>query len=86
MGKDFATTISVGFRAPDFKSLVTALWQDTCKSMDSDRFYSDVADMPTPPVSPGLLSQQACNSMSRTVSDLVSNTCVNFIFIQSNLN
>ena len=35
MGTAPGSTISVGFRAPDYKSLVTAHWEDTC-NIDSN--------------------------------------------------
>mmetsp|Transcript_14603 Transcript_14603/g.32829 ORF Transcript_14603/g.32829 Transcript_14603/m.32829 type:complete len:578 (-) Transcript_14603:142-1875(-) len=68
------TTISVGFRAPNYKSLVTALWEDICTNVlsDEDCFYSDIGDLTAAPQSPGLVSPQARGSIAREIVQKVS--------------
>jgi ribosomal protein L16 Arg81 hydroxylase len=69
LGDGPSTTISVGFRAPNYKSLVTALWEDICTNVlsDDDSFYTDLGDLAAAPASPGLVSPQARGSMAREI-------------------
>ena len=73
MGDVPGTTISVGFRAPDYRSVVTALWEDVCNTFttDDNAFYKDEQDLLSAPASPGEISSSALGTISADIQSKV---------------
>lgn len=74
MGDRPGTTISVGFRAPNYKSVITALWEDVsnnCLSED-DAFYRDGDNLRTVPVSAGEITNNVLGTMRAEIEEKVS--------------
>eukprot|EP01032_Pedospumella_encystans_P010513 gene10513-12279_t len=71
IGDTHGTTISVGFRAPNYKSVVTALWEEIGSSHlpDEEAFYKDGTDLLTVPLSPGSISELAINSIKTEIQN-----------------
>lgn len=63
------TTISIGFRAPNYQSLVTAMWEEVCsqKLSDDNSFYADGGVLTQAPASPALISAEARAQMQSDV-------------------
>ena len=72
-GDTHGTTISVGFRAPNYKSVVTALWEEISSFHlpDEKAFYKDGTDLLKVPLSPGSISHQAINSIKTEIQSKV---------------
>lgn len=69
IGDTPGTTISVGFRAPNYRSVVTALWEEICSTSlpDEEAFYKDGSDLTTVPLSPGSISDRAIGSINADI-------------------
>ncbi len=74
IGDAHGTTISVGFRAPNYKSVVTALWEEICSSHlpDEIAFYKDGTDLLAVPLSPGSISHHAIASIKSDIQSKVT--------------
>jgi len=83
IGDAHGTTISVGFRAPNYKSVVTALWEEICTSHlpDEIAFYKDGSDLPTVPLSPGSISDHAIASIKSDIQSKVSHKNLTHSFL-----
>ncbi len=73
IGDAHGTTISVGFRAPNYKSVVTALWEEIGSSHlpDEQAFYKDGTDLSTAPLSSGSISGQVLASIKSDIESKV---------------
>jgi ribosomal protein L16 Arg81 hydroxylase len=74
LGEELGTTISFGFRAPDLRSLSTALWDEVCSAVPAERaFYQDGADLGAVPESAGRIADTAAQSIASRMQDMVRN-------------
>jgi hypothetical protein len=73
IGDELGTTISFGFRAPDIRSLSTALWDEAVSTVPAERaFYQDGADLDAVPLSAGKIADRAVHSIASRVQSMVS--------------
>lgn len=76
MEGEACTTVSLGFRSPNMQYLVTAFWEDICKTNPEDgelkKFYVHHLQGKEDP-EPGLLDSRAVEEIKADIFDRVRN-------------
>lgn len=76
IGESSSTTISIGFRAPNYKTVMTALLDEICthRLKDGDSFYRDGDSLDRRPISRGTIASTARNTIADHIKASVSMT------------
>ena len=74
VGESCGTTISIGFRAPNYKTIMTALLDEICTHQlkDGDVFYRDGDSLDRKPSSTGMIASIARDTIANHIKSTVT--------------